>query len=78
MLDFYVLVIQMNHNLLNCVLVKTAAPWILKLVEKDLKNFASFNSDSILGIIETFEELNVEVSDVVFGELVLYVFKDMP
>lgn len=72
-----VLIIQMNHNLFNGVLIEATAPWILKLREEYLEHFAGFDSDAILGIVKALEKFDVEVSDIILGELILYVFKNM-
>lgn len=77
LLDLRVLIIQMYHDLFNGVLVEATAPGILKPSEKYLEYSASFDSNAILSIIKALEKFDVEVSDIILGELCLYVFKNM-
>ena len=76
-LNCRVLIVQMYHDLFNGVLVEATAPWILKLFEKYLEYCACFDSNAILSIIKAFKKFDIEVSDVILAERVLYVFKYM-
>jgi hypothetical protein len=51
LLDGRVLVIQMNKDIVDCVLIERTAPGVGQMLEKDFKDLASFNPDSILRVI---------------------------
>ena len=69
LLDFLVLIIQMDKDGLYSILVKASTPWVWNTIEEQFQNFAGLNSDLILGIIESFKKLRVDQNKVIMVKL---------
>ena len=60
-MNFSVWVIDVDEDLLDCVGVETRGPWVRDVLEENFKGLASLHSDAILSVIESFQQLWVDL-----------------
>jgi hypothetical protein len=58
--DLVVTVVQMDENVLHCVVVETAGPADWQHVKEDLESLGCLDSNEVLSVIESLEQLLVE------------------
>ena len=59
LLDAWILIIQMDKDVLYCVLIKTGTPRVRQSIEEYLEDPAVFNSNPILRIIKPLQQLRI-------------------
>lgn len=60
----------MDKDVFDSVLIEAGGPRIRKVLEKDLESFSSCDSNSILGVIQSLEQLRINL-------FVVLILKDM-
>lgn len=58
--DLVVSVVQMDEDVLHCVVVQTAGPADRQHVKEDLKSLRSLYTNEVLSVIESLEQLLVQ------------------
>lgn len=77
LLDAGILIIQMNKDVLYCVLIKTGTPRIRQSIKEYLEDPTVFDSNPILCIIKSLEQLWINDLVVVLSKLGLDEEQDM-
>ena len=62
-------VVYVDEYLLDCVRVQAGGPWVGNVLEEYFEGLTGLNTDSILSIIESFQQLWIDL----YGALVVHI-----
>ena len=77
LLDRLIRVVYMDEDLLDSVWVQAARPWVPYMLEKNFKGLARLDSDTVLCIVKSLQELRVDLMEAVMFHVFAHEHHDL-